>query len=64
MIACKSNIIQTIKIFDINDDLEEYEPRTLSYINKHGDIVVKISDNHQKVIFSNGIEHYMLNGNG
>jgi hypothetical protein len=46
MIACKSNIIQTIKIFDINDDHEEKEPRTLSYINKQGDLVVKISDNH------------------
>ena len=45
MIACKANSIQSIKIFDINDHKEK-APRTLSYINKNGSLVVKISDNH------------------
>jgi hypothetical protein len=38
--------------------------RTLSYMNKIDDLVVCISDNFKKVIFSNGKEHYMLNGKG
>jgi hypothetical protein len=45
MIACKANSLQSIKIFDINDP-QDKPPRTLSYINKNGNLVVKISDNH------------------
>ena len=51
----------SIHIFDIN---EETSVRSISYIKKkpEKDIVIKISDDFQKVIFSNGVEHYMLNG--
>jgi hypothetical protein len=65
MVACKVNSIFSIKIFDINSDSE---PLTLSYRNRvdNDDLMVKISDNHLKVkvIFSSGIEHYILNGLG
>ena len=64
MIACKVRAILSIKIFAIDDIPEISPPRTLSYLNKTDDLVVKICDNHKKVIFSNGIEHYMLNGEG
>lgn len=61
MVACKVNSILSIKIFDIQD-LDKF--RILSYVTKATKLVVQISDNHEKVIFSNGFEHYILNGTG
>ena len=58
-IACRCNGMTCIQIFDITEKKEK--PRSISYINKIGDIVVKISDNLRDVIFSNGTEHYLLN---
>jgi hypothetical protein len=67
MIACKVNSILSIKIFDIEEyriKKENARIRTLSYITSAAKLVVQISDKHEKVIFSNGFEHYILNGNG
>ena len=50
-----------IDIFDINNNKEI---RSIAY-NTDGlenRLLVKISDNFKKVIFSNGVEHYILNG--
>ena len=59
VIASKVSHQTSIHIFDINKP-EDY--RSIAFITHGGDIVVKISDDFQKVIFSNGTEHYMLNG--
>ena len=46
-------------IFDIN---KEYDIRNISYMNNVGNLIVKISDDFQSAILSNGVEHYMLKG--
>jgi len=48
--------VNNIHIYDISNS-EKY--RSIAYINK-GKITVKISDDFSKVVFSNGIEYYIL----
>ena len=60
-IACKLSGLTNIHIFDINRT-DKSSIRSISYLTKGTDIVVKIADDFNKVIFSNGKEHYMLNG--
>jgi len=57
-VACKQSGVNNIQIFDIN---KEKKSRSIAYLKKGTNIVVKIADDFNKVIFSNGSEHYMLN---
>ena len=59
VIACRMNQSTNIHIFDI---AKPTEFRSIAFLKKGGDIVVKIADDFNKVLFSNGEEHYMLNG--
>jgi len=58
-IACKLNGSTTIHFFDIN---EPSDFRSIIYMRNIGKIIVKISDNFQMAVFSNGIENYILKG--
>ena len=58
-IACQCVDITSVQIFDIS---AENDIRNISYAQKLGKKVVKISDDFNRVIFSNGREHYTLNG--
>ena len=58
-IACKCNGSTTIHIFDIN---EPADFRSIIYMRNIGKIIVKISDNFQMAVFSNGVENYILKG--
>ena len=59
-IACKVIEQRNIHIWNIID--KEENKRSIAYLNKGDKIVVKIADDFNQVIFSNGIEHYLLNG--
>lgn len=58
-IACKVNGSTAIHFFDIN---EPSDTRQIIYVRNIGQIIVKISDNFQMAVFSNGIENYILKG--
>ena len=61
LIATKQSGRNVIDIFDINNTKEI---RSIAY-NTDGyedRLLVKISDDFKKVIFSNGVEHYILHG--
>lgn len=59
VIACRMTSSTNIHIFDISRPAEF---RSIAFLKKGGDLVVKIADDFNKVLFSNGDEHYMLNG--
>ena len=64
MIACKQDGgRKIIEIFDIYSDLKQRENiRSILYQENGNNLVIKISENFEKIVFSNGIEHYILIG--
>lgn len=63
-IACKQDVgRKMIEIFDIHDDLKDMDNvRCILYQQVGKKLMCKISDDCNQVVFSNGVEHYILKG--
>lgn len=63
-IACKQDGgRKMIEIFDIHDDLKDMDNvRCILYQQVGKKLMCKISDDCNQVVFSNGVEHYILKG--
>jgi hypothetical protein len=58
VICAKLAGLTNMHVFDIHDDSNK---RSIAYLKNISNIQVKIADDFKKVIFSNGIEHYIMN---
>jgi hypothetical protein len=58
-VACKANGITLVQFFDIN---EPSDTRNIIYTRVSSNLTVKISNDFQNAMFSNGVENYILKG--
>lgn len=62
-VACKQDAERkNIEIFNIFDDKDPTKVRNITYQSNGKHLVVKISKDFRQVVFSNGIDHFILNG--
>ena len=63
-VACKQGFSRKmIDIFEIQDDLNKRDNlRSILYQQNGKKLMAKISDDADKVVFTNGVEHYILKG--